>query len=182
MQNTLIYLGLMIAVATLTAILWSIVFPGRRLWPPKRYTPLTPLLVWIPTFTLSGVLILLGIWGWAHVFIPTWARFGIGFPLIIIGNIVVWLEVSNFGVPQTGGAKGNLRTTGMYSYSRNPQYVADIAIICGWIILSAAPWVIVVGIPAIIVLVVAPFAEEPWLKDQYGSAYVEYLSRVRRFF
>jgi len=100
----------------------------------------------------------------------------------LIGNIVVWMEVSHFGVPQTGGAKGNLRTEGMYRYSRNPQYMADISIVGGWIILSAAPWAMVVGMAGIVVLIAAPFSEEPWLKDQYGIAYESYAHNVRRFF
>lgn len=113
--------------------------------------------------------------------IPSWLRFGFGLPLILIGNIVVWMEVSHFGVPQTGGAKGTLRTEGMYRYSRNPQYMADIGIVSGWMILSAAPWAIVVGLAGIAVLIAAPFSEEPWLKDQYGTAFEDYSTRVRRF-
>lgn len=182
MQNLLIILGLVIAAMTLAAILWSIAFPDRRLWPPKRYTILTPFLVWVPTFMLFGILILLGVWGWGDLPIPSWVRFGAGLPFILIGNIVVWMEVSNFGVAQTGGAKGTLRTEGMYRYSRNPQYMADIGIVSGWMILSAAPWAMVVGLAGIAVLIAAPFSEEPWLKDQYGSAFKDYSSRVRRFF
>lgn len=182
MQYLLIFLGLGVAAMTLAAILWSIAYPARRVWPPKRYTALTPFLVWVPTFTLFGVLILLGVWGWADLAIPSWVRFGVGLPLILIGNIVVWMEVSHFGVPQTGGAKGNLRTEGMYRYSRNPQYMADIGIVIGWMILSAAPWAIVLGLAGIAVLIAAPFSEEPWLKDQYGSTFENYSSKVRRFF
>lgn len=182
MQTAIIYLGFGVAAATLTAILWSIVFPKYRIWPPKQYTALTPVFVWVPTFTLFGILIVLGILGWGNVAIPSWLRFGVGLPLIVIGNIIVWQEVSHFGVPQTGGAKGTLRTEGMYRYSRNPQYVADIAIVGGWMILSAAPWVFAVGAPVIAILVVTPFAEERWLKDQYGTAFEDYAKRVRRFF
>ena len=181
MQGFLVTLGLVVAAMTLAAILWSIAFPDRRIWPPKRYTRLTPFLVWVPTFTLFGVLILLGVWGWADLAISSWLRFGVGLPLILIGNVVVWMEVSHFGVPQTGGAKGTLRTEGMYRYSRNPQYIADVGIVIGWMILSAAPWAMVVGLAGIVVLIAAPFSEEPWLKDQYGSTFENYSSRVRRF-
>ncbi len=181
MQGFLVILGLGVAAMTLSAILWSIAFPDRRIWPPKRYTTLTPILVWVPTFTLFGALILLGVWGWADLAIPSWLRFGVGLPLILIGNVVVWMEVSHFGVPQTGGAKGTLRTEGMYRYSRNPQYVADICIVVGWMILSAAPWAMVVGLAGMVVLIAAPFSEEPWLKDQYGTAFEDYSTCVRRF-
>ncbi|MCO4839337.1 MAG: DUF1295 domain-containing protein [Rhodobacteraceae bacterium] len=181
MHTLVILLGLGVAAMTLMSILWSIAFPDQRIWPPKRYTALTPFFVWVPTFTLFGVLFLLGIWDWGELEIPIWARLGIGLPVILIGNIVVWTEVSYFGVRQTGGAKGTLRIEGMYRYSRNPQYVADIAIVSGWMILSAAPSAMIVGFSAIAALVAAPFSEEPWLKEQYGTAFENYSSRVRRF-
>jgi len=181
METALIFLGLGIAAATLASILWSIAVPERRVWPPKRYTAVTPILVWVPTFSLFGILLLLGVWGWGDLPVPAWLRFGVGIPLTMIGNFVVWSEVAHFGVPQTGGAKGTLRTAGMYRYSRNPQYMADIAIVAGWIILSSAPWALAIGAAAILVLIAAPFSEEPWLKEQYGSAFEAYAARVRRF-
>jgi len=89
MESTLLFLGLGLAAATLASILWSIAVPERRIWPPKRYTAFTPVLVWVPTFSLFGILILLGVWGWGDLAVPGWLRFGIGIPLIVIGNIVV---------------------------------------------------------------------------------------------
>lgn len=182
MQIVLVNLGLGVAAATFLAILWSIAFPQRRLWPPKRYTAMTPVLVWVPTFTLFGVLIILGVVEWGSLATPSWLRFGLGLPLILVGNIIVWSEVAHFGISQTGGAKGSLRTEGMYRYSRNPQYVADIVMVGGWIILAASTSAAIVGFAGIVVLIVAPFAEEPWLKTQYGSEFRDYMRRVRRFF
>lgn len=181
MQTTLIFLGLGIAAATLASILWSIAVPDRRIWPPRRYTVMTPVLVWVPTLSLFGILIVLGIWGWGDLPWAGWLRFGVGIPLILVGNFVVWSEVAHFGIPQTGGAKGNLRTAGMYRYSRNPQYVADIAIVGGWIILTSATPALIVGMAGILVLIAAPFAEEPWLKEEYGSEFEEYRASTRRF-
>ena len=181
MPTVLVVTGLMIAAATFAAILWSIAYPVRHLWPPKRYTMATPILVWVPTFTLFGILIVLGVMEWGSLPIPTWLRFGVGVPLIVAGNVVVWSEVAQFGIAQTGGAKGSLRTEGMYRYSRNPQYVADIAMIVGWIMLCASSGAVLVGFAGIAALITAPFAEEPWLKEQYGSAFEDYRATVRRF-
>ncbi len=180
MELALVILGLAIATGALSVILWSIVFPAQRLWPPKHYTALTPFIVWLPTFTLFGILVVLGLLGWNDA-LPAWFKFGIGVPLIAIGNVAVWFEVMHFGMAQTGGAKGVLRTEGLYRFSRNPQYIADISMIIGWIILTSAPWVLVVGIVGIMALIAAPFAEEPWLRNQYGSEFVNYASKVRRF-
>ena len=60
--------------------------------------------------------------------------------------------------------------------------MADIGIVGGWMILSAAPWAMVVGLAGIAVFIAAPFSEEPWLKGHYGSAFETYSSQVRRFF
>jgi len=180
-ESTLLFLGLGLAAATLASILWSIAVPERRIWPPQHYTAFTPILVWVPTFSLFGILILLGVWGLGDLAVPGWLRFGIGIPLIVIGNVVVWSEVAHFGVPQTGGAKGTLKTSGMYRYSRNPQYVADITIVGGWMILTSAPSAFILGATVILLLVVAPFAEEPWLKEQYGSEFETYRASTRRF-
>lgn len=181
MGTHLVFLGLGIAAATLGSILWSIAHPERRIWPPQQYSAITPILVWVPTFSLFGTLIVLGVLGWGDLAFPNWLRFGLGLLLIVIGNVIVWSEVAHFGVSQTGGAKGTLRTAGMYRYSRNPQYMADIAIVGGWIILASAPFVLIVGAVAILVLIAAPFAEESWLIEQYGSEFEAYRASTRRF-
>ena len=101
METTLVLSGLGIAAATLASILWSIVSPKRRIWPPQRYTAITPILVWVPTFSLFGVFIVLGVLGWGILAFPNWLRFGVGIPLILFGNFVVWTEVAHFGIAQT---------------------------------------------------------------------------------
>lgn len=53
--------------------------------------------------------------------------------------------------------------------------------IIGWILLTAAPLVLLVGSVAILVLLAAPFAEEPWLRARYGNEFEKYASRVRHF-
>lgn len=179
---TLLIAGLAISGITLIAIVLSIANPEKRLWPPHHYTRITPMIVWIPTFTLALILICLGILGWGTLPLPTWLRYGIGIPVIVLSNAAVWYEALQFGMAQTGGAKGTLRTTGFYRYSRNPQYVADSMMVAGWSILSAAPLTMVLGALAIIVLIAAPFAEEPWLRQQYGTDYERYFLKVRRFF
>ena len=181
METGLTIVGLGIALSTLAAILRSIARPSQRLWPPIKYTPLTPVLVWVPTFVLFGVLVTLGVLGWGELAFPRWFRFGIGIPLILLGNIVVWSAVAGFGIHKTCGAVGTLQTGGLYRFSRNPQYVADIAMVLGWMVLTAAPLAMLVGFAAIIVLAAAPFSEEPWLRSQYGSDFDKYATQVRRY-
>ena len=173
--------GFFIAGATFAALVWSIAYPARRIWPPKTYNAWTPIVVWVPTFALFGAIIALGVIGWGQMELPAWMRYGLGIPIVVLSNIVVWSAVRRFGIAQTGGAEGTLKTGGLYRYSRNPQYVADVFMIFGWLILSASPNALVLGIPAIAVLMIAPFAEEPWLRERFGRAFDDYCARTRRY-
>jgi protein-S-isoprenylcysteine O-methyltransferase Ste14 len=60
--------------------------------------------------------------------------------------------------------------------------MADIAMVVGWILLSCSQWAVVVGASAIASLIMAPFAEESWLREQYGDEYEKYRSQVSRYF
>jgi protein-S-isoprenylcysteine O-methyltransferase Ste14 len=178
----LLILGLSICTAVLLVILWSIYVPDRRVWPPDTYDKSTALLVWGATAGLASCIVVPAFLQWGAVdWLPDWVRFGIGLPLILVGNLGVWSEVARFGISQTGGAQGTLRTQGLYAYSRNPQYVADLAIVIGWGLMSAAPTSMIVGVGACLCLFAAPFAEETWLAERYGHAYNIYRARVRRF-
>ena len=156
-------------------------YPKRRIWPPQSYEPITPIIVWGVTYTFFGAIIALGILGWGQTAITDPLRFVLGPTLIVLGNVAVWSEVIKFGIPQTGGAVGSLKVSGLYSFSRNPQYIADIAILTGWALLSAS----IIAFPAIVggilVLLAAPLAEEPWLEEQYGQSFLDYKSKVRRY-
>lgn len=181
MSCVIVIIGLLIAAATLGALVWSIAYPARRIWPPKAYSAWTPIIVWVPTFALSGTLIALGVIGWGQMEMPAWMRYGLGIPIVVLSNIVVWSAVRSFGIAQTSGSEGTLKTDGIYRYSRNPQYVADAFMILGWLVLSASPSVLAVGILAIAVLMIAPFAEEPWLREHFGREFDDYCARTRRY-
>ena len=181
MTTWLMALGIGIAIASFAALLWSILCPSRRIWPPVQYSAATPFFVWTPTLTLFAILITLGALEWGELGIADLVRFGVGPALILIGNVAVWSEVKHFGMRQTGGDVGRLRTSGLYRFSRNPQYVADILMIIGWVLLSASGAAGMVGLCMTVLLLTAPFAEEPWLRDRYGQDFEDYAKKVRRF-
>lgn len=175
-------LGLVIALSTLAAIAWSILHPARRIWPPQHYDErCTPILVWVPTFALAGIIVWLGFAQWGTLDLPLWLRWGVGLPMILVANVAVWFEVVRFGMHQTGGAVGPLRAEGLYRWSRNPQYVADAVMVVGWVLLSASPNAILIGAFTIVGLLVAPLAEEPWMAERHGKAWHDYAGRVRRY-
>jgi protein-S-isoprenylcysteine O-methyltransferase Ste14 len=72
-------------------------------------------------------------------------------------------------------------TTGLYRYSRNPQYVASIIGFTGLAIAVGTPETIMLSALAILVYTLLPYAEEPWLEKAYGEAYRAYEARTPRF-
>ncbi|WP_299030611.1 isoprenylcysteine carboxylmethyltransferase family protein [uncultured Sulfitobacter sp.] len=165
----------------LVAFGWSIAFPERRIWPPKQATAGIKLRVWIATISIFAATFVLGIADWNSFGWPAPVRWGIGLALIIIGNVVVSIGVRKIGFNATSGAVAELKTDGLYRYSRNPQYVADMVILVGWAMLSASGWAAGIAALGIVVLAAAPFAEEPWLEDIYGADYRAYKIKVRRY-
>ncbi|KQI69190.1 hypothetical protein AN189_06390 [Loktanella sp. 3ANDIMAR09] len=180
--STALIVALVCEVALIVMLIWSILFPKRRLWPPQRVNWLSQLMVWLPTLAVFGAGIAVGLAEWNALDWPLWLRWGAGLPLILAGNAVVWPAALGIGLDATSGAAAELKTDGFYLWSRNPQYVADMGILVGWAILSASPaaWIIAIG--GVIAFALAAFAEEPWLEEIYGAPYRTYRKRRPRFF
>ena len=182
-ETRVIILTVGIAAGTymLGMLLWSIARPEQRVWPPDHATAAIKFRVWFMTILIFAAAFFLGLLDWNSLGWPAAIRWSIGLPLILIGNIIVWRGVHKIGMAATSGEASGLKTDGLYSWSRNPQYVADMTILIGWGVLAASLWTLpVLGI-GLAVLLVAPFAEEPWLEDRYEESYRSYKSTVRRF-
>ena len=163
-------------------IVWSIVQPAKRLWPPLLLTRSKQVLVWLLTVMMFASAFVLGLIGWNQLSWPIPIRWGLGMPLVVLGNLIVWRGVVRLGYMVTSGAVGTLVTDGLYRRSRNPQYVADIGILLGWQIWCASFLSLPVVASGIVLLLIVPFAEEPWLRANYGRAYEQYRQRTRRYF
>lgn len=162
-------------------LLWSVAHPERRIWPPENATTAIKIRVWLMTILIFIAAFVLGVLDWNSFDWPAYLKWGFGLPLIIIGNLVVWRGVHKIGMAATSGEATGLITDGLYNWSRNPQYVADIIILVGWCILVASLWAFPVLAIGLAVLLVAPLAEESWLEEIYGQTYRDYKSRVRRY-
>ena len=76
----------------------------------------------------------------------------------------------------------SLVTDGPYRYTRNPGYLALTLLYVGIAILLGSMWALVLVVPVLIVMnheVVSK--EEKHLEIQFGEAYLDYKSRVRRW-
>ena len=173
--------GMMAGAYMLGMLFWSIIRPERRVWPPDHPTAAIKFRVWFMTVLIFAAAFFLGVQDWNYFDWPASIRWGIGLPLIIIGNIIVWRGVLKIGMAATSGVATGLITDGLYRWPRNPQYVADIVILIGWGILAASLWTLPVLVVGLAVLLIAPLAEEPWLEEIYGRSYRDYKSKVRRY-
>lgn len=182
MMAYVLALGLAGCAGLAAMLIWSIAYPNRRLWPPRQITVGNQIGVWSATLAIFCSAIVLGIADWNGLSINAAIRWSLGLPMILLSNVAVWSGVFQIGVAATSGAADELKTDGLYAWSRNPQYVADIIMLAGWGILSASLWALPVVAGGIVVLALAPLAEEPWLEEVYGEIYRRYRMRVRRFF
>ena len=75
-----------------------------------------------------------------------------------------------------------LLTDGPYRFTRNPMYVALLALAAGIALLCNSAWMLFGLFPAAIVLRFGVIArEERYLERKFGDAYRRYLGRVRRW-
>ena len=174
-------IGIGTMLILLGCLIWSHLYPERRVWPPIHSTGSFKGVVWFLTLVYFGATTFLGIADWNGLQWHALIRWGIGLPLIVIGNIVVWNGVFTIGFAATSGDRDQLVTDRLYAYSRNPQYLADAGILLGWGVLSASSWVLPLVAMGIVALFAAPYVEEEWLEDVYGHLYVRYKTTTPRF-
>ena len=129
---------------------------------------------------LLGVPIL-GHLDWNSVLLPRPSTTVIGGALVVAGVGITLQSMLRIGVDTSMGFANELRTKGLYRYTRNPQVVGDIIALLGVMVLSNAMLAILSGIGAIVVHLLYPFAEEPWLRQEYGERYERYRETVPRF-
>lgn len=176
----LILTGLLL-LALIGALLVSIFVPLHRVWPPPSQYSWQFIFIWVFEFAAVAGIILIGILDWNSLGWPGWLRWLVGLGLIIGGNILAWVGAKQLGVETTSGAAGPFVTTGVYRYSRNPQYVGNILLLIGWVVLTASAWVVPFAVLAVVALALTPLTEEPWLEEMYGDDYRSYCRSTPRF-
>lgn len=170
--SALAVLSILLALTGFTNVLTLWPVPHKGSWQSYTFWPLFR--------TGLGLTILLGMWQFA-----TAADHGfeavIGLPLALVALGFTIYGYFDLGIENTYGADDSLVTTGLYRYSRNPQYVASIIGFAGLAIAVATPEIVVLSALAVTVYSLLPFAEEPWLEQAYGEAYKNYEAETPRF-
>ncbi len=117
----------------------------------------------------------------------SWSSF-LSYPVYFVGSAVyfwcVW-DFATFGkaTPIPLDAPQKLVVRGLYRYTRNPMYLGVLSVLLGWVLLFQTVGLVVYGM-----LVGTGFHlfivlyEERCLHGKFGGEYIEYCSRVGRWF
>ncbi|AHF98698.1 hypothetical protein HALLA_07375 [Halostagnicola larsenii XH-48] len=171
--------GLGLAVANLAGILASALGvadywpPGDRDW--RYYAH------WGLSHALNVVVLVVVYLDWNSLGLARAPSLAAGATLFVGGYAIAIASGLDLGVEETKGLEGELRTGGWYRYSRNPQYVGYIAATVGFALLANSTLVTPICAVYLGWWLALPFAEEPWLYEQYGDSYADYADRVPRF-
>lgn len=110
-----------------------------------------------------------------------WARYLVGLPIMVVAfGITLW-GYKFLGLDNTYCESEGLVTSGMYAYSRNPQYVTSVLATVG-LGITAGSW-ITLGFAAALFALYFLFVlnEERWLLKGYGRAFADYMKSTPRF-
>jgi protein-S-isoprenylcysteine O-methyltransferase Ste14 len=175
-------------VAILLELIYTLLFvltikkPPFRYWPPPSIWSWQFLLAWL----MVAVVVVCGLWlGFYTLDSGPLPDINLRLPFAVIlfalgCGIGGWGDIS-LGMRATMGLGDKLVTSGPYQYTRNPQYLGDILITIGFMIMTNSWMVWVIGILGVVLNILAPFTEEPWLETRYGESFRQYMRQVPRF-
>ena len=162
-------------------LLISLLYHKLRMWPPPGRSSWQFWYIWI-LYTIGALGVsAIGILDWGTLGLKHWSVSLIGAGLLLFAVPFGEWGVRTLNVHQTLGLKGTLLTKGPYHYTRNPQYVAEIFIYIGVILVTKSLMALIIGTIMILWFFMAPLTEEPWLVQQFGKQYEEYCKNVPRF-
>jgi len=159
----------------------SIAAPRRRIWPPLSRHSWQFYLTWVGFWiALSGAFLLAVLDGNTLGLSPT-LRLGAGVPLFLVGAALIGWGSWTLRLHASLGLGGRLVRSGPYRWSRNPQYVGACAYLAALTLLSGSLFTGIACLSIALWHLMLPFAEEPWLAQQFGAEYEEYRRTVPRF-
>jgi protein-S-isoprenylcysteine O-methyltransferase Ste14 len=181
MKQFLFLSSILIEILYILLFVLTIKRPNFRFWPPPSHRSWQFFAAWLLASLVFVGFFFVGLLDFNSAFLRAWVRFPIGLLLHIIGGLIGTWAFMTFDLRTTIGLGDKLITDGPYRYSRNPQYIADILHILGFMVLTNSWMTWVIGILGIVLNILAPFTEEPWLECKFGEPYLAYKKAVPRF-
>lgn len=180
MESLMFGVGILTASVVIAGLLLTVASDSYRFWPPgdddrkfKTYQACS--LTFFLSLFATGYLD----WNAGTLPWPTSAIFGAG--LFAVGLAVARRGGIDLGKEETAGQVGDLKTDGVYRYSRNPQTVGYWLVFASLGMITNSVLVAILSVFPIVWLYLMARVEEPWLVEQYGEAYAAYREEVPRF-
>ncbi|MEQ1576017.1 MAG: isoprenylcysteine carboxylmethyltransferase family protein [Hyphomicrobium sp.] len=160
---------------------------GRRIWPAPGPGTWQSRLFWL-LFRVSNVTALaissLTVFGPAHepaLDLSQAARI-VAACIATIFICLYALALVTLGRPNTYCGHEGLIRSGIYEWTRNPQYATIIPFYAALAVAADTPWLYALTAALIVIYVLMALNEEPWLRTRYGTDYDAYCHDVSRFF
>ncbi|MFA5271753.1 MAG: methyltransferase [Candidatus Omnitrophota bacterium] len=160
----------------------SLLFPKNRIWPPPGKKSWQFYFIWISSAVAFFGGFFLGLLDWNSFILKHWFRFVIGGIFLIGGEALACWGVRSVGNKATSGLASEFIIKGPYRYTRNPQYIGNVVLFIGYGLICNSILTNIVLLIGIILFLIMPWTEEPWLKEHYGTQYENYLTKTPRFF
>lgn len=100
-----------------------------------------------------------------------------GLCLLILSLVMYGVSIVQFARPNSAG----LNTSGLYSISRNPMYVAFFTYFLGGCMLTRSWLLLAILLVFQISVHFMILAEERWCREKFGAPFEEYFKKVRRY-
>jgi protein-S-isoprenylcysteine O-methyltransferase Ste14 len=156
--------------------------PPFRFWPPPSVRSWQFFAAWLMASLVAVNFFFLGLLDFDSAILPDLKlRFPVALLFFIVGGFFGFWSGTVFGLRAVLGLGSRLVTRGPYRYTRNPQYIGDSLLALGYMIFTNSWLAGLIGILGVILNILAPFTEEPWLDARYGDSYREYKARVPRW-
>ena len=164
-----IFIGDIIVLFLLLAgIVWSVLRPDRRIWPPPGRRSWQYVLTWIGFCAVVGLNACLLLLDWNSWVFAGDLRFLLGIPLALLGGLLAIWGIVTIGWKNSSGARDGFLASGPYRFTRNPQYLGDNVLFLGLGIIANSQLLWITHALLALVLIIMPLSEEVWLKEQYG--------------
>ena len=176
----LTYFGSALLVLIITYVVFRIAV-RRDYQRSGRLTPLSVFLEWVAILSWVCFANLNIPRGWPAVHVGLLQEM-VGWVLFIGGWLAVFAAFFRLGIRRSHGLQVNtLRQTGLYRLTRNPQAVAFIVAMVGYLVLwptwrNAGVLILVIVLCHLMIL-----SEEEHLRDVFGDEYEQYCQRVPRY-
>jgi protein-S-isoprenylcysteine O-methyltransferase Ste14 len=103
--------------------------------------------------------------------------FYLGLIVYMLGTVSYTASIIHFAQP----GKDGINRRGLYSISRNPMYVSYFIYFLGCSMLTSSWFLMVLLLLFQVSVHRIVLSEEIWCKSKFGSSYLVYMNRVRRY-